>query len=93
MTQRWEDARLTAYAVEKFIEIDVDELMTRDILFVRPETPVATVAKTMIDQRVHRLLVLDEENHLLGLITATDFVRLAAKGLGRTKAPTRPRPK
>lgn len=27
----------------------------------------------------NRLLVLDKDNHLIGLITATDFVRLAAK--------------
>ncbi len=91
MTQRWEDVRLTSYALEKFNEIEVDEIMSRDLLFVRPQTPVATVAKKMLEERVHRLLVLDRENHLLGLITATDFVRLVANEIPRQTTKRKPK--
>jgi len=91
MTQRWEDVRLTAYALEKLNEIEVDEIMSRDLVFVRPNTPVASVARKMLDQGVHRLLVLDEEKYLLGLVTATDFLRLVAKGARKKKVAARPR--
>jgi len=93
MTQRWEDVRLTAYALERLNEIEVDEIMSRDLVFVRPDTPVTSVARKMLDQGVHRLVVLDEENYLLGLVTATDFVRLAAKGAPKKKVAARRRTK
>jgi CBS domain-containing protein len=91
MTQRWEDVRLSSYALEKLNEIEVDEIMSRDLVFVRPDTPVTSVARKMLDQGVHRLLVLDEEKYLLGLVTAIDFVRLAAKGAPKTKVAVRRR--
>jgi CBS domain-containing protein len=78
MTGRWEDVRVTSYALEKFAELEIDEIMSRDLISVRPETPVRDVASKMLDQHVHRVLVLDPEGRLLGLITAIDFVRLAA---------------
>ena len=65
--------------------------MSRDLVFVRPDTPVANVARKMLDQGVHRLLVLDEEKYLLGLVTATDFLRLVAKGAPKKKVAARPR--
>jgi len=91
MTQRWEDVRLTSYALEKLNEIEVHEIMSRDLVFARSDTPATSVAKKMLAQGVHRLLVLDGENYLLGLVTATDFVRLAAKGTPIKKVATRRR--
>ncbi len=93
MTQRWEDVRLTSYALEKLNEVAVEEIMSRDLVFVRPDSPITGVAKKMLDQGVHRLLVLDDERRLLGLITATDFVRLAAKGTPKKKPAARRRTK
>jgi len=84
MTQRWEDVRLTSYTLEKLSEVQVSEIMSRDLLYVRPDTPATSVAQTMLDREVHRLLVLDEKKYLLGLVTATDFVRLVAKGIPKT---------
>jgi CBS domain-containing protein len=91
MTQRWEDVRLSSYALEKLDEIEVDEIISHDLVFVLPDTPVTSVARKMLDQGVHRLLVLDDENYLLGLVTATDFVRLAAKGIPKKKVAARRR--
>ena len=79
MTQRWEDVRLTSYALEKLAELEVDEIMSRELIFVRPKTSIRNVARTILNQHVHRVLVLDTRKHLLGLISATDFVQLAMK--------------
>ena len=56
------------------------EIMTREVVSVRPATPVRQVAALMDERRIHRVLVLDEENRLHGLISALDIVRLYAAG-------------
>ena len=90
-TQQWEDVRLTSYALEKFGELNVDEIMSRELISVRPEASLPAVARTMLEQEVHRVLVLDRRRRLLGLITAIDFVRLAAKRSAKKEAAARSR--
>ncbi|MCA9070106.1 MAG: CBS domain-containing protein, partial [Planctomycetaceae bacterium] len=46
---------------------------------VSPDTPVRSVAEKMLDGEVHRILVLDAEQSVLGVISAIDFVRLFAE--------------
>lgn len=77
-TQRWEDVRVTAFALEEFAETPVAEIMSRDIVSVDPETSLSSVAALMIEQQIHRVLVMDEEKALLGLISSVDFVQLYA---------------
>jgi len=93
MTRRWEDVRLTSYALEKLAELEVDDIMSRDLISVRPETPLRTVAKKMLEQEVHRVVVVGRDNRLIGLITSIDFVRLAARGTSNEKPPARRRPR
>jgi CBS domain-containing protein len=90
-TQQWEDVRLTSYALEKFGELNVDEIMSRDLIFVSPGASIAAVARTMLNEEVHRVLVLDRGRRLLGLVTAIDFVRLAAKRSAKKEAAARSR--
>ena len=76
--QRWESMRLSSFAVEQFGDVPVGELMTRELVSVGPETSVREVAQTMVERDVHRIVVLDDRQYLLGIISAFDFVRLAA---------------
>ncbi len=78
-TQRWESIRVTAFALEEFGDIPVGDLMTRQLVSVDPNTPVRHIAKKMIEQGVRRVLVLNQEQYLLGIISAVDFVRLFAE--------------
>jgi CBS domain-containing protein len=80
-TQQWESVRVTSYALEEFAEVRVAEVMSRDLISVRCETPLAKVAKKMCDEKVHRVLVLDDEFRLYGIISAFDFVKLYAGGV------------
>ncbi len=75
---RWEDVRLTTFALEEFADVRVSEIMSHDIVAVTPATSLRDVAGSMTQNRVHRMLVLDEERQLLGVISAFDFVRLMA---------------
>ena len=77
--QRWESLRVGTFALEEFSELPISEIMSRDLIAVSPETPIREVASRMIEDNVHRILVLDEKNLLLGIISSFDFVRLAAE--------------
>jgi CBS domain-containing protein len=57
----------------------VEEVMTRELISVTPDTPVRDVARAIRDGRVHRVLVLNSQQRLLGIISAFDFVRLMAE--------------
>lgn len=77
-TQRWESVRVSSFALEEFAEIPVSELMTRDLIFVNPDTLISDVAEKIVDLDIHRVLVLDDDRRLLGVISAIDFARLIA---------------
>ncbi len=78
-TQRWESVRISSFALEEFGHVHVEEVMTRDLLSVDRETPIKQVAKLMVESAVHRVLVLNEQQSLQGLISSIDFVRLVAE--------------
>lgn len=78
-TLQWENIRLSAFALEEFGDVRVEEVMTRDLVRVQRHTPIKEVAQIMCDAGVHRVLVLDDQNLLYGIISATDFVRLFVK--------------
>ncbi|MFW5792015.1 MAG: CBS domain-containing protein [Desulfohalobiaceae bacterium] len=52
----------------------VSEIMTRDVITVRPDTPVAEAAKLLLDKRVNGLPVVDEDNTLVGIICQSDLI-------------------
>lgn len=59
-------------------EHGVVEIMTRRLVALPPDTPVAAAAAHMLDAGVHRVLVMEGER-LLGVATSTDFVRAVAE--------------
>jgi CBS domain-containing protein len=58
-------------------ELRVSDVMTRGFVSVRPEAPLGEVARTMVDGKLHRVLVTDGEK-LVGIITAFDVLRAVA---------------
>jgi len=53
--------------------------MTADVVTARPETDVGTLARTMLDQQLAGLPVVDGEGRLLGLVTEEDLVTKQAR--------------
>jgi len=76
--QRWESVRVSAFALEEFAEVPVSEVMTRELISVGPTATATEVAQLMLDKDIHRVLVLDAELRLFGIIVAFDFVSLWA---------------
>lgn len=79
-TQNWESIFL-GRAEDELPETPVSEVMSSDLLSVKPETPLIEAASLMNFRQVHRILVLDDEGHLQGLLSAMDFVRMFAEGV------------
>jgi CBS domain-containing protein len=57
----------------------VRDIMVRDVITVTPDTPVQQAARLLLKQRYNCLPVVDEQNILLGIVTASDFTKLIAQ--------------
>jgi CBS domain-containing protein len=75
---RWESVPISSLGLEEFGDVRVDEVMSRDLIWVERDMPIKKVAKQMLDDDVHRVLVMDERFNLYGIITSFDFVRVVA---------------
>jgi CBS domain-containing protein len=58
----------------------VGELMSRPPLTVALTATLAEAARIMSDERVHRLVVVNDRNEPIAVLSATDYVRLIADG-------------
>ncbi len=72
---------------DRLADMTVDDIMVTELVTVSPDADVAEVARTMRDQRVHRVLVVDGDR-LAGLITTFDLIELiATREVERREAP------
>ncbi len=71
-------ANLLQAARERLIEENtfVAEVMVRDPITVRPDTPLDEAARSMMAEKIGALPVVDEEGKLVGLVTQHDLLRL-----------------
>jgi CBS domain-containing protein len=76
---RWESIPASAFGLEEFGDVTVEEVMSRELVWVERDTPVKQIAKQMLGDDVHRVLVMDERYSLYGIITSFDFVRVVAE--------------
>ncbi len=60
---------------EDLSQIAASEVMTPEPITVTEDTPVAEAAEKMLQSRIHRLVVVDEKERLLGILSTTDIVR------------------
>jgi CBS domain-containing protein len=56
----------------------VGEVMTPHAISITANTPLPDAARIMHDKRIHRLPVVDENQHPIGIITEGDIVRAIA---------------
>ena len=64
--------------VEKLPTDAVREFMTPDPVTARPATPIRLLARMMIDVHIHRVIVVDEEQRLIGIVSSTDVLAAVA---------------
>jgi CBS domain-containing protein len=55
--------------------VNAAEVMTPNVITIEEEAPVAKAAELMLQSHIHRLLVIDEEDIPLGILSTTDIIR------------------
>jgi CBS domain-containing protein len=50
------------------------DIMTKEVISVYPETEVVQAARLLLEHRINGLPVLDQEEHLIGIICQSDLI-------------------
>jgi CBS-domain-containing membrane protein len=61
----------------------VRSYMTGDPVIAAPGTSIGTVARMMIDARIHRLIVVDGQRRPIGVVSSTDVLAAVAQAAQR----------
>jgi predicted transcriptional regulator len=61
-------------------EATVGDLMNPDVLAVYREDPALAAAVGMVERGIHRVVVLDDEQRAVGIVTSMDIVKAVAAG-------------
>jgi CBS domain-containing protein len=62
-------------------QFPVRDVMQREVVSVTPDTLLTAAGNVLLSQRIDCLPVVDSENVLVGIITSTDFTKLALLAL------------
>jgi len=69
-------------------EISVDQVMSRNVIHVRPSTSMSHAAQLMMAYHFNCLPIVDEGNHLVGILTDVDMFRLLVDAANREQVET-----
>jgi len=64
-----------AFEVEVGDNTRVADIMTPIIYAVTPEMPIGDVVDQLVERKIHRLFVVDQDGSLIGVITTLDLLR------------------
>lgn len=64
----------------------VREVMTTDVVTARADTPFAELVDRLLTAGVSGLPVVDEDGHVIGIVTEADLVSKEAYGFGRRRS-------
>ncbi|RLI93983.1 MAG: hypothetical protein DRO92_03475 [Candidatus Altiarchaeales archaeon] len=60
---------------EDFSKLMAKDIMSRNLKTVREDMKISDAAKIMKNNRIHRLLILNEKNKPIGILCAADIMR------------------
>lgn len=63
------------------------DLMSEDVISANPEERLTEAASRILRDRVHRLPVVDDNDHLIGIISTTDILAAFVESSGSYSAP------
>lgn len=75
------EARRSALVVRPIEPQRVDDVMVRHVTTVTPDTPLQTVIDRLIRRRVKALPVVDDQLHVVGIITGGDLLERGGLGV------------
>ena len=59
-------------------DVFVAQIMSSPVTTVSAETPAKDAAALMLEEGISSVVVVDDANHVTGILTSTDFVAIAA---------------
>lgn len=62
-------------------EATVEDVMNPDVLALYAEDAAVTAAVGMAERKIHRVVVIDADGRMAGIVTAFDIVKAVAAGL------------
>jgi len=62
------------------LEKPAKEIMQKDVVTVEPDLPVKEVCKIMSEKQIHRVIITNKSDRLLGIFTSLDVVNLVSEG-------------
>lgn len=68
-------SRHEGFSIEIADSTSVSDIMTPTVFTVRMSTPAADVVKRLCELKVHQMFVVDDDDALVGVISALDIVR------------------
>jgi CBS domain-containing protein len=74
-----EDPRRYQDDARRVLGTTAEDIMTRRVATVTPETSVEDVATLMVEERVNPVPVLNQDGVLIGIVSHTDIVHLIEK--------------
>jgi CBS domain-containing protein len=69
-------------AFEEQANTVVMDVMTKNVVTCRPDDDLNKVASLLVKKSINRLPVVDEEDHVVGIITRGDIVQAFAHNSG-----------
>ncbi|CAB3288271.1 Putative signal transduction protein with CBS domains [Methanocaldococcus lauensis] len=60
--------------LKKALKTKVKDVMTKNVIVVKPEMTINDAAKLMVEHKIKRLPVVDDEGNLVGIITRGDLI-------------------
>ena len=74
------NAVLTKWLNKNVVDVETDRrkvatLMSDQVVSVAPDCSLTEAAQLMLEHRVHRLPVLDEQHHIVGIVSTMDILR------------------
>ena len=55
------------------------DIMTKDVITVKPESTVETLARLLMDNKISGVPVVDEEKKIIGIVTENDLISKNAR--------------
>jgi len=58
--------------------LNVADVMTRDVITIKPDTPVEAIAKLLYEKQISGVPVVDEQNRVVGILSEGDLMAHSA---------------
>ena len=61
--------------IKDYLNIKVEEIMTRRVKTVKKDTTVSDTVKILVKDRINRIPVIDENNKVIGIVARADILK------------------